>query len=29
VGMYCPNNNVTRAEMAVFLASALGLQYDY
>ncbi len=28
-GMFCPNNNVTRAEMAVFFAKALGLHYQY
>jgi len=27
-GNYCPNNNVTRAQMAVFLAKALGLQWQ-
>ena len=27
-GNFCPNNNVTRAQMAVFLAKALGLQRD-
>ena len=26
-GNYCPNNNVTRAQMAVFLAKALGLHW--
>jgi hypothetical protein len=26
-GNYCPNNNVTRAQMAVFLAKALGLNW--
>jgi len=28
-GMFCPNNNVTRAEMAVFFAKALGLHFPY
>ena len=28
-GLFCPTSTVTRAEMAVFLAKALGLQYDY
>jgi hypothetical protein len=28
-GVYCPDRAVTRAEMAVFLAKALGLQYAY
>ena len=28
-GVFCPGNNVTRAEMAVFLAKALGLAYEY
>jgi len=27
-GMYCPNNPVTRGQMAVFLAKALGLQFQ-
>lgn len=27
-GNFCPNNNVTRAQMAVFLAKALGLQWQ-
>jgi hypothetical protein len=26
-GNYCPNNNVTRGQMAVFLAKALGLHW--
>ena len=26
-GIYCPNNNVTRGQMAVFLAKALGLHW--
>jgi len=28
-GNYCPNSYVTRAQMAVFLAKALGLQWQY
>ena len=28
-GNYCPNNPVTRGQMAVFLAKALGLHYPY
>ena len=28
-GNYCPNNNVTRAQMAVFLSKALGLYWRY
>jgi hypothetical protein len=28
-GNFCPNAGVTRAEMAVFLAKALGLHYEY
>ena len=28
-GLYCPDRAVTRAEMAVFLAKALGLQYPF
>ncbi len=28
-GNYCPDANMTRAEMAVFLAKALGLNYTY
>jgi hypothetical protein len=28
-GAYCPGNTVTRAEMAVFFAKALGLHYEY
>lgn len=28
-GLFCPNNNVTRAEMAIFLAKALGLHYPF
>lgn len=28
-GNYCPNNYVTRAQMAVFLAKALGLHFPY
>lgn len=27
-GNYCPNNPVTRGQMAVFLAKALGLQFQ-
>ena len=26
---YCPDNPVTRGQMAVFLAAALGLSYQY
>jgi hypothetical protein len=29
VGVYCPGNTVTRAEMAVFIAGALGLHYPF
>lgn len=28
-GVYCPDNNVTRAEMAVFLSRALGLHWPH
>ncbi len=28
-GNYCPDANVTRAQMAVFIAKALGLHWDY
>lgn len=28
-GVYCPDNNVTRAEMAVFLSRALGLHWPF
>jgi hypothetical protein len=28
-GNYCPNNPVTRGQMAVFLANALGLYFRY
>ena len=28
-GVYCPDNNVTRAEMAVFLSRALGLHWQH
>jgi hypothetical protein len=28
-GNFCPDNTVTRAEMAVFFAKALGLHYEY
>jgi len=28
-GNYCPSSNVTRAEMAAFLAKLLGLQWEY
>ena len=28
-GNYCPNNTVTRAQMAIFLAKALGLHWPY